>query len=322
MSQRAWIWAVALAVALATTPAMAQPTDLGALDQQAQERLLTLLDEANRAFDQGRFEAALALYDQALTIARLAEVQFRRAACLERLDRPAEAISAYQDYLSLAPEAQDRGRVEQEIERLLALIHAREQGTLVLITHPAGAEIRIDDAQGRLLGTSPLEATLPPGDHLLHIKHPDHAARSAQVKVAPGGNATLEITLTTPTAPTAPISVHDTDWTTAGAITLGVGGLLVLTSGLLAAMTESSIDEANRYDRRDPDHTRAELNDLQAPINGLATATWVTGAAGVGVLVAGALMIAFDEPLPQGVEASLELSPDHAGVLLTLPMGW
>ena len=64
--------------------------------------------------------------------------------------------------------------------------------------------------------------------------------------------------------------------------------LLLFTVGNLTA---ARIEEANDYDRGDPAHDRAGLDDLQAPINGLETGFWVLGGAAVVALSAGAVLV-------------------------------
>jgi tetratricopeptide (TPR) repeat protein len=91
--------------------------DLPAAEKAA---LLTRLQAANATFDAGRFDEALRLYDALAADVDLAEVHFRRGACLERLGRPGDAAAAYRRYLELRPAAPDAGRVRFDIDRLEA----------------------------------------------------------------------------------------------------------------------------------------------------------------------------------------------------------
>ncbi len=99
-------------------PALARP--LSDLDSAQKEAFLVRLQAANATFDAGRFDEALGLYAALADDVTLAELHYRRGACLERLSRPAEAATAYRRYLELKPEASDAGRVQFDIARLEA----------------------------------------------------------------------------------------------------------------------------------------------------------------------------------------------------------
>lgn len=108
------LWAPVCSANGAELPGVA---DLGPGEKAA---FLAALREANGAFDAGRFDDALARYDALIARVSLAELHFRRGACLERLGRPGDAAAAYHRYLALAPDAREAGRVRFDIDRLEA----------------------------------------------------------------------------------------------------------------------------------------------------------------------------------------------------------
>jgi hypothetical protein len=67
----------------------------------------------------------------------------------------------------------------------LSLVMAQQRGTVEVSSDPAGAEIRLGDAGGELLGTTPASIELPIGARQLHLHAEGHAdeTRSVEVRV-------------------------------------------------------------------------------------------------------------------------------------------
>ncbi len=278
-----------LAVVLAA-PAAAQPTDPATLDPASKAALLSALRGAHALFDQGAFDEALVGYDRAFGLARLADVQYRRALCLERLDRAGEAIEALRSYLELSPEARNRGRIEREIARLTATVESHKYARLQVISHPAGVEVRLGGPSGERLGTTPLDARVVPGVQVLYLSAPGFLPSSQRVLLQVGESAVVELPLAREAIAAPPVVAPDKGRTW-GWVLFGTGGALAATAGVLGYLTAARIEEANDYDRGDPAHDRAGLDDLQAPINGLETGFWVLGGAAVVALSAGAVLV-------------------------------
>ncbi len=274
---------LAPAVLAALAPAAsAQPAD----DRAA---LLEALRAANAAFDAGRFADALAAYDAIAARWPLPEVHFRRGACLERLGRPLDAAAAYRRYLELAPDAGDAGRVRADVDRLEAAGRARP-ARLVVVSRPAGAEVLLGE---RALGRSPVDVELPPGEVIVTLRADGREPVSREVLLVAGERKSLDVDLP-PLAP--PPADHGTlGWTLAG-----VGAASLVASGVLYALTASAIEDANAYDRRDPDHSRAALDRMQDDAGRLEAGFWVTGGIGLAALGAASwfLLTADDAPAP------------------------
>lgn len=126
------------------------------------------------------------------------------ARCLSRLDRPIEAIEAFEKYFAAHAAALDaaaRQALDEEIDAEFARI-----GQLALTVNVEGAEVRID---GRPVGFTPLGARLrlPPGSHVVEVFHPRCADERREVDLAAGQAATIEIATRPPALEPAPTPI-------------------------------------------------------------------------------------------------------------------
>ncbi len=108
---------VCLGSLLATAPAAAQT---GAHDLEAH----ALLEDGRVAFIDERFEDALGHFRRAHELSDRPELLYNIAASLDRLDREAEALSTFQQYLVELPQAPNREDVELRIRVLEAHVAA------------------------------------------------------------------------------------------------------------------------------------------------------------------------------------------------------
>ncbi len=316
-------WLLVAALVLIATPSLAllgakeaHAQGAEALDEARRADLLKLLRLGNEAYNEGLYDAALAYYDEGLKVAELPEIFYRKGLCLEKLSRPGEAIVAYERFLALSPEAKDRGRIEKDIERLRRLSTERELAHLELFSTPSGATIwREGDGGGEPLGKTPLKIDVEPGTLVLRFSADGHVDKVWRMVANAGERPIVEVTLDPVVQEGAGVD-QDTDWRTIGWVTLGGGGLLAATAAGLAVLTEDRIGEANALDRAPP-NTRADLNALQDPIPAMKVATFVLGTAAIASLIAGALMVGFDEPAQDhAADSQLEWSVDPRGAAL------
>ena len=68
-------------------------------------------------------------------------------------------------------------QVKLQLEQIL--------GELSVEGSPAGAQIRVDDEKGPVIGTLPAVVSLPPGPHVLIVSHPGYQTRQEMVQIAP-----------------------------------------------------------------------------------------------------------------------------------------
>jgi tetratricopeptide (TPR) repeat protein len=80
----------------------------------------TLFEAGRLAFEDGRFEDALASFERAHRLSNRSLLLFNIGACLDRLQRHAEAIDAFERYLEAQPEAANRAEVEARVGQMRA----------------------------------------------------------------------------------------------------------------------------------------------------------------------------------------------------------
>jgi tetratricopeptide (TPR) repeat protein len=109
---------------LLATTVQAAPRKPAPVHDQKQEKLARgHFDRAEKAFNLGRFDEALAGYQSAYEALPLPAFLFNIAQCHRNLRNREQAVFFYQRYLSLAPDAPNRPVVEEliaEQKRLLA----------------------------------------------------------------------------------------------------------------------------------------------------------------------------------------------------------
>jgi hypothetical protein len=72
----------------------------------------------------------------------------------------------------------------------------RTKGTVRVTSDPSGAEVRIDDERGQLLGYTPFDSDdLPPGSHQIYLSRAGYRATSGEVRVEAGVMSTLHVPL-------------------------------------------------------------------------------------------------------------------------------
>ena len=96
--------------------ASAQQGDAGAVDPEEQMRAAREAFEAGtRAYEAGLFEEALASFQRSYALTASPDLLYNIATVADRLRRDQEALEAYETYLRLRPEAEDREHIEGRI---------------------------------------------------------------------------------------------------------------------------------------------------------------------------------------------------------------
>jgi hypothetical protein len=67
-------------------------------------------------------------------------------------------------------------------------------GRVLVLSEPAGADVRVDDDDGRAPGRTPIELSLAPGRHDLRLTLPGYRAERAEVTAVAGTSATVHAT--------------------------------------------------------------------------------------------------------------------------------
>lgn len=82
------------------------------------EQAKTYFQQGTDHYKAGRYSDALKAFERVAQLNPRAEVFYNQAACLDKLGRREEAIAKYQQYLTMAPDASDAGKVKTRIGQL------------------------------------------------------------------------------------------------------------------------------------------------------------------------------------------------------------
>jgi tetratricopeptide (TPR) repeat protein len=175
--------ALLVASASRVSAEQAQPSpSVNAVSDPKLDEARRVVTSAERLFDAGHFQAALAEYGRAYDIlqghARQYFVLYNLAACNERLFRYDIAVELYEQYLIRAPETeQDRGQVVAIVRKLRTLL-----GSLS-VESETPASIWVDD---RRLGVTPGRWLLPAGPHVVEARAELHESQRQEVQLRAG----------------------------------------------------------------------------------------------------------------------------------------
>src|SRR5690606_12007466 len=94
------------------------PEETETRDNPQLQRAMQAYERGVRNYNEARYEEALADFQEASTLFASPDFQYNIVQCYEKLDKPEEAIRAFETYLRAKPEASDRANVEDRIRRL------------------------------------------------------------------------------------------------------------------------------------------------------------------------------------------------------------
>lgn len=146
---------------------------------------------------EGQFDQALVEFRSAYRASPQFAVLYNIGQACIALDRPIEAVSALEQYLSEG-KAEIPAERRDQVERQLATLKA---GTaeIAVVTSAPGSGIEID---GREIGRAPLEAParVIPGDHVISVRAEDGSKLSRRVTLRAGDRLDLRLDPPTPAA--------------------------------------------------------------------------------------------------------------------------
>lgn len=306
---------------------LVQPTRADASDaDEASQRFR----EGTAAADAGQYAQAAAAFEAAYRISPHPRVLYNLGTTYLRLERPRDAVAAFDLYLASAGPDVPAGRREA-----LDAILARETRRLAHVTveaWPTDCRVHMDgvDLSGGLLGFSPW---VLPGTHSFDFSKEGFAAEQRVVSLAPGESLQISIRLreaqeTAPPPPAAaassqgapeknetvpqPTKTTPALATQAGPehggprplplIIAGTGAALLVTAGVLYLWNNGRFDDWSAEDRTlrtdssvqaNPtlwDQRRQQNNDRLTSIRHVDTAALVLGAGGVVAEVAALIL--------------------------------
>lgn len=169
--------------AIAITPAVAeeseQSTTTSIVDAEA-EQARRDYERGVAAFRAGHYDQAVEAFLSADAVQPSAALSFNVARAYDQLERPADSLYWYLDYLRRDPTAADRAEVETLIEERQRRLAADGQQLLVVLSEPRGAQVKLD---GAIRGTTPWRGLLEPGQYTVSVELQAYAPSTATATV-------------------------------------------------------------------------------------------------------------------------------------------
>jgi len=148
--------------------------------------------EGETKFAAGDFEGAYAAYKAANEAVPASQALFKMALCLEKLDRPSEALTTYQAFLGSNPPPAMEPKVAEAQGRVAEL--KKKIPVVVKVTSdPPGASVYVDGVVQ--MGTTPMEVKAPPGHHKVRVTSPGYDPFEKEIDVEAGATPTIDAML-------------------------------------------------------------------------------------------------------------------------------
>ena len=158
----------------------------------AKERAKQLFIQGLQNYQAGRYNEALAAFNEANQVKPHPVMLFNIAQVLEAMGRLPEALIAYQQFEAAGPP--DPTEVQTRIARLRQLI-ATTWGQLQLTSEPPGATVWINSKAGPPLGQTPLVIQMPVGQGMVLVELAGHQPLNRPIQIAPGTTTRLAVAL-------------------------------------------------------------------------------------------------------------------------------
>lgn len=259
-------------------------------DEEIAKQVLSLIREANAAFEAGDYTLAASKYEQAYALYPDPSILVRLGKTAEKTGDTAGALGYYQEFVRLLPDDPTSAELATTIAELQKTVAVKVEVT----SEPSGASIFVDAEVEPADSPTPAVLELTPGTYELRFEKDGFASATETVEVVAGQTPQVSATLTrqmladTPAANFPSETVEDVDgarldiygWTT-----LGLGVATLATSGVFYGLASSAESDVNNYNKRAPDASRADLQDLKDTANTNYDVSTITAIAG-GVLTA------------------------------------
>ena len=285
--------------------------------------------EAEAKFQAGDYQAAYAAYKAANDAVPAPMTLYKMALSLDKLDRPADALSAYNAFLDSSPPASLDAKVSEVRARVVEL-KAKMPVVVKVTSDPAGASVELDGAPQPAV--TPLELKVAPGHHVLRVASSGFETFEKPLDVQAGAantNVEAVLTRTPPPPPPAPAVMAapapqpppapppEPRSKTAAYVVLGVAGVGAVVGtifGVKALQDKSDFDDGmNTTEKADSAEKNALIADMAF---GAAITLGVTGT--VLLLTNGTTSDRAAAPRPQAFELTPVFTPHRAGAAATL----
>jgi hypothetical protein len=155
---------------------------------------LPKVEQGQRLFNEGDFEAALKMLDAAAVeggdAATMEKVHLLRAQCHAARQNFARAEEAFAQALDANPETTlDPSKVDPTVVKLLESVRARLTGSLTVNSTPGGANLMLD---GKSAGAAPQTLSVPAGKHKLEARWGEGPSQALELQVRPKREVRIE----------------------------------------------------------------------------------------------------------------------------------
>lgn len=276
-------------LAVAAVIACAGPSAAASLaDAQA------FVNSASQAFRKGDYKTALAALRKAEPIVQeandptLAPIRFNIARCLEELDRNAEALEAYERYLSIPDQSGRKSRAQAAVKALKRKVF----GGIAISCDPEGAMITIAGLIDQPAACPLRKGEIKPGKYTIQVEFEGYQSQTRDIEVAVGEPRAVTVSLTREGGVTMPDmdppeATDPLPWVLTGGGALAVVGGLALTFAAIDARDDAeSLQPGSPRDDRVDDFERNE------------TLSWVAYGFGGVALLTGVIMLTMDDDAP------------------------
>ena len=296
--------------------ALAQEGD----DEESRRELAKqIFMQANEAAREGRYRAAVDLYDRALKLAPdVGAIHRNLALVYQTIARCDKAIAHFDRYLELRPDAADAEAILAARDQCRAVLEANpdlgrdagEDGTLTITCNVEGAAISID---GVVMGQTPLQPlNLKPGSYNILVRKEGYEPWQRRIPIQPGRDVVINIALIVKKGTEE--GPEEDPYVVWKWVTIGAGGALVATGVVFTVLAE--LDRAEFEDaKRDASGayliSMRRAADLEDSVNTKRLVSYVLYGVGAAALIGGVTWLLVDRPA--ATETTEEVTPVTLG---------
>ena len=289
---------------------------------------LELIQGANDDFENKDYKYALEGYEEAYAIYPNAIILYRLGLTHEKLENTREAVSFFRQYIEADPKGAKVSAAQKKIDK-----YGKDLPPIVeLKSDPDGAEVYVDDPNSEAVATTPQLLEVEEGKYVFYIKKEGFRVFEVTKEVANGDSVVIEAKLeplkggNVKNDPDLLLDDEEekssgggTRLSTWGWITVGAGAALLGTGAIFSMLSTQKAVEVNGYNKRSPDASRDELEDLKSSSNSFHS-TSLGLFIGGGVLAAtGLTLILLDSGSSESDTAwNIELIPSTHGAAVQL----
>lgn len=289
----------------AASPASAQ-------SKEEAQKVLSLISEATKAFESKDYATAETKFREAYEIFPDPVLLYRVGLSAEKQDKYRVALESFEKFISAMPDDETAVKLSNRLGALREKVPAR----VVVNSNPAGAEVRRGSSDGEVIGTTPLETDMEAGEQTVVVILDGYEPAERTLNLQAAEKESIDVRLvaaqTGESEETSSLAIWG--WTS-----VGVGAALIGTGAAFTVLTQNKVDDVNNYNKRAPDASPSELQDLKDQADSNYQTSLVTYIAGGAIATTGVILLIVDAASgDESEESALQLDafvgPDRAWV--------